>query len=277
MAFLDTIVVATDSSAEAALAERMAGRLSSALGSELHLLTVGADEAEKVLSEARWSVEEVGGEVAEAHSRSGRVDDQILAAAEDLRANLIVVGHRGLGALKRTLVGGVSTSVVRHAHCSTLVVRDDGKHTLVPEKIVAAVDGSEESKAASDVASKVASAVGAEMHLVYAVPPIPSATYPGSVVTQGAETTLEHIRGNARGVLEAEAERIEAGGGNVVETHLVAGGQPGGEIVDAAEDLGAGFLVVGSRGLGGVKRALLGSVSESVVRHAHCSVMVVRG
>ncbi len=279
MALLDRIVVATDSSAEAALAERMAGRLSFVLGSELHLLTVGGGEAEteKTLSEARWSVEEVGGEVSGAHSRSGRVDEQILAAAEDLRANLIVVGNRGLGALKRTLMGNISVSVVRHARCSVLVARDSREHAPMPEKIMAAVDGSEESKAAANMAREVAGAVGAELHLVYAVPTIPSVTYPGTAVTKGAETTLEHVRGQARGVLAAEAGRLEAGGGTVAETHLVAGGQPDGEIVDAAEDVGAGLLVVGSRGLGAVRRTLLGSVSESVVRHAHCSVMVVRG
>jgi nucleotide-binding universal stress UspA family protein len=48
------------------------------------------------------------------------------------------------------------------------------------------------------------------------------------------------------------------------------------EIVDLAEELGAGLVVVGSRGLGGIRRALMGSVSDSVVRHAHCPVLIVR-
>ena len=48
------------------------------------------------------------------------------------------------------------------------------------------------------------------------------------------------------------------------------------EIVDLAEELDAGLVVVGSRGLGGIRRALMGSVSDSVVRHAHCPVLVVR-
>jgi nucleotide-binding universal stress UspA family protein len=47
-------------------------------------------------------------------------------------------------------------------------------------------------------------------------------------------------------------------------------------IVRLAEEIGAGLIVMGSRGLGGVRRALMGSVSDSVVRHAHCPVMVVR-
>jgi nucleotide-binding universal stress UspA family protein len=48
------------------------------------------------------------------------------------------------------------------------------------------------------------------------------------------------------------------------------------EIVALAEELGADLIVMGSRGLGGVRRALMGSVSDSVVRHAHCPVLVVR-
>ena len=47
-------------------------------------------------------------------------------------------------------------------------------------------------------------------------------------------------------------------------------------ILGVGEDVGAGLIVLGSRGLGGVKRALMGSVSDSVVRHAHCPVLVVR-
>ena len=48
------------------------------------------------------------------------------------------------------------------------------------------------------------------------------------------------------------------------------------EILAVAEQIGAGVVVIGSRGLGGLRRALLGSVSESVVRHAHCPVFIVR-
>ena len=49
-----------------------------------------------------------------------------------------------------------------------------------------------------------------------------------------------------------------------------------GLITGVAEEIGADLIVVGSRGLGGLKRALMGSVSESVVRHAHCPVLVMR-
>jgi nucleotide-binding universal stress UspA family protein len=62
----------------------------------------------------------------------------------------------------------------------------------------------------------------------------------------------------------------------VAERHLRTG-QPDKEIVRLSEELGVGTIVIGSRGLGAVRRALMGGISESVVRHAHCPVFVVRG
>ena len=75
--------------------------------------------------------------------------------------------------------------------------------------------------------------------------------------------------------MEEEAERIRASGATVARSHFRMG-RPDVEILALAEETGAGMVVVGSRGLGGVKRALMGSVSDSVVRHAHCPVLVVR-
>ena len=61
----------------------------------------------------------------------------------------------------------------------------------------------------------------------------------------------------------------------MAQSHLMMG-EAAREIIYLAEDLGAGLVVMGSRGRGGIRRALMGSVSDSVVRHAHCPVLVVR-
>jgi nucleotide-binding universal stress UspA family protein len=65
-----------------------------------------------------------GDEVAGVHARLGRPDAEIVGLAEELGAGLIVLGSRGLGTLRRALMGSVSDSVVRHAHCPVLVVRE---------------------------------------------------------------------------------------------------------------------------------------------------------
>jgi nucleotide-binding universal stress UspA family protein len=71
--------------------------------------------------------------------------------------------------------------------------------------------------------------------------------------------------------------KIEQAGGKVAQKHLrVSEHYRSEEIVGLTEEIGAGLIAMGSRGLGGVRRALMGSVSDSVVRHAHCLVLVVR-
>jgi nucleotide-binding universal stress UspA family protein len=85
----------------------------------------------------------------------------------------------------------------------------------------------------------------------------------------------EELREEARRLRDEQVEKIEAGGGSVAEAHLAVG-RPAEEIVAYAQDQGAGLIVMGSRGRGGIRRALMGSVSDSVVRYAHCPVMVVR-
>jgi nucleotide-binding universal stress UspA family protein len=79
----------------------------------------------------------------------------------------------------------------------------------------------------------------------------------------------------SRELLRKQSWRVKAAGGTVARTHLRMG-QVDLEILALAEELGVGLIVMGSRGLGGVRRALMGSVSDSVVRHAHCPVLVVR-
>ena len=79
----------------------------------------------------------------------------------------------------------------------------------------------------------------------------------------------------ARRLLGAQVKQTEADGGTVAQAHLRLG-RPDEQIVALAEEIGAGLIVMGSRGLGGLRRLLMGSVSDSVVRHAHCPVLVVR-
>jgi nucleotide-binding universal stress UspA family protein len=76
-------------------------------------------------------------------------------------------------------------------------------------------------------------------------------------------------------VLEQQVKSIEELGGAVNETHLREG-RAEEEIVKLAEEIGAGLIVLGSRGHGRLRRALMGSVSDAVVRHAHCPVTIVR-
>src|SRR5215204_6826184 len=146
--FPTKILLATDGSREAILAARTAVDLADKTGSELHVAfvlrtedapyysTMGVhtekahDEeikqmGQRLLDEQIRRVEEAGGTVAGAHFRMARLDEGILAVGEDIGTGLIVLGSRGLGGIKRALMGSVSDSVVRHAHCPVLVVRKE--------------------------------------------------------------------------------------------------------------------------------------------------------
>jgi nucleotide-binding universal stress UspA family protein len=94
--------------------------------------------------------------------------------------------------------------------------------------------------------------------------------YPGPY-----EDALREQRRHAQEVLNQQVKSIEESGGVVNETHLREGLAEE-EIVEVAEEIGAGLIVLGSRGHGRLRRALMGSVSDAVVRHAHCPVTIVR-
>jgi nucleotide-binding universal stress UspA family protein len=103
--FPTKIILATDGSEEAKLASSTATEL-----------------AKSTLDEQVQRIKEAGGEIAEAHARAGHPDTEIVGFAGKLGAGLIVMGSRGLGPLKRALMGSVSNSVVHHSPCPVLVV-----------------------------------------------------------------------------------------------------------------------------------------------------------
>jgi nucleotide-binding universal stress UspA family protein len=116
---------------------------------------------------------------------------------------------------------------------------------------------------------------GSELHVVFALETDPHFPYLGPEVPDRWKEALEEAKRKARAWVDQQVERIEAEGGRVKDAHLALG-KPDEEIVKVGEELDVGLIVLGSRGLGGINRALMGGVSDSVVRHAHCSVFVVR-
>jgi nucleotide-binding universal stress UspA family protein len=144
-----------------------------------------------------------------------------------------------------------------------------------PTKILLATDGSKEARLAAEAAAELSKDTGSEVHVAYVLPSPRELRGHHIYSEEVMRSVLEQAEGEANSFLEEQAEQIRASGGKVAETHLRAG-EPDKEIVRLSEELGAGTIVIGSRGLGAVKRALMGGVSESVVRHAHCPVFVVR-
>jgi nucleotide-binding universal stress UspA family protein len=154
--------------------------------------------------------------------------------------------------------------------------------SIFPTRILLATDGSEEAALAANTAVDIAQNTGSELHVVHARFMLPWTDYRAPETSTSSTVDVEEIEKGVGRWLEEQVEQIEAQGGKVAQSHLRLGKPTEGiitvaeEIVAVAEDIGAGLIVTGSRGLGGIRRALMGSVSDSVVRHAHCPVLVVR-
>lgn len=152
---------------------------------------------------------------------------------------------------------------------------------MVGTTILLATDGSLESEHAARTAVELSSGLNLALHVVN-VAPISSA-----YAAQGALSVLDLVDPELEGRLRERAEReaherldeqvrkIVEVGGKVAEAHSMVG-RPDVEIIRLAEELDAGIVVVGDHGTGPFKRDALGSVSDSVVRHATCPVLIVR-
>jgi nucleotide-binding universal stress UspA family protein len=150
--------------------------------------------------------------------------------------------------------------------------------SIFPTKILLATDGSEEAQLALSTAVDQANSTDSELHVVTVGPwnPDPAyATHEASFRWQTYEEVIEAIGKEARDILDQQVRKIEEAEGSVQEAYLRRGRKDQ-EIVHLSEEIGAGLIVMGSRGRGGVRRALMGSVSDSVIRHAHCPVLMVR-
>jgi nucleotide-binding universal stress UspA family protein len=147
--------------------------------------------------------------------------------------------------------------------------------SIFPTKILLATDGSEEAHQAVQAAAELSRDTGSEVHVTYVLPSPAQLRGHHLYSREVMRSITERAEEEGSSFLKDQAEKLESSGGKVAETHLRAG-EPDKEIVKLSEELSAGAIVIGSRGLGALKRTLMGSVSESVVRHAHCPVFVVR-
>ena len=145
-----------------------------------------------------------------------------------------------------------------------------------PRSILLATDGSDEAKLAVQAAAELSKATGSEVHIAYVLPTEAGLIGPHDYTDEIRESLIERAERDSRSFLGEQAEQVRSEGGKMAETHLRAG-RPDKEIIRLARVLGVGTIVMGNRGIGAVERMLIGSVSESVVRHAHCPVYVVRG
>jgi nucleotide-binding universal stress UspA family protein len=141
-----------------------------------------------------------------------------------------------------------------------------------PTKILLATDGSEDAALALRAALDLSTRTASELHVVHAWQAFPEYSHP-SMATASDSALYER---DAQKVLFQQLDKIKDAGAIVAGAHLKRG-RAAETVTDVAQDLGAGLIVMGSRGLGPVGRLVMGSVSEGVLDLATCPVLVLRG
>ena len=251
----EKIVVGTDGSPTARVAEQVAVRIAGATQGRLTVLSVQAGEdgepARAALEGARENAERHGIQP-ETRALNGEPADAIVEFADREDADLIVVGDVGMGGPRRFRLGGVADRISHAMPCDLLIVRtsraDTTKAPPTYENVLIATDGSATADHAARTGTDLAVALGAGV----------------SLVNVGDEFM-------GRIILKDTAERL----GDVDLPTTVVKGDPGERIAEVAGEGRYDLVVVGNKGMSGRLRFLMGVVPDRVSHLASCDVLVV--
>lgn len=184
------------------------------------------------------------------------------------QATMLVVGSRGHGWLRRSLLGSVSSGLIRHAHCPVAVIHDEDMPALNPATapVVVGCDGSPVSETAVAIAFEEASFRGVPLVAInvwteLTVNEVPGIDFPAGAV-EAERVLAEQLSGWQERYPDVEVRRV------------VAAGRPADQIIEQSKS--AQLVVVGSHGRGGFTGMLLGSVSTAVVQSVQTPVIVAR-
>jgi len=279
---LDKILVCTDDSPASQGAVRAAFDLAQACGSRIFLLcaleflpyyeysqpdalgmtpTVGQDfsglreqAAREHLEQRKKEADQAGLDLEIRLQTGSPVYSEILAGADDIQPQLIIMGRRGKSGLERLLVGSVTARVIGSTPRKVLVVPRNAVLSL--SKILVATDGSPAGRVAGQLALNIAKRTGGQLTAV-------TAGY-GELDPKQAKTIVRE--------LAAEAKELD-----IPLIPLTPGGRPEDAVIQVATAKETKLIIMGSRGQTGLKRLFMGSVAERVIGQATCPVLVVKG
>ncbi|HYA11440.1 MAG TPA: universal stress protein [Thermodesulfovibrionales bacterium] len=214
-------------------------------------------EAEKLAKDEKVLIKTV--------CEEGEIYERIVDLADAENCDLIVMGRKGISGLEKVLVGSVTARVIGHTQRDVLVVP---KSTAIECKsVLFATDGSKYSEAATNRAIGFAKSYGSEFKVISVVDVTEEfmARAPGALedLVKKAKDVVEDVK------KKASSEGVKAEG-------IVREGEAYKVITDTASREKAGIIVVGSHGRTGLRRLLMGSVTEKVIGYAPCPVLVVK-
>jgi nucleotide-binding universal stress UspA family protein len=253
----DPIVVGTDGSPRAMRAVDTAGQLAQALDAPVHVVcataAIGAADwppritGQQIVAEAVETLN-ARGVTAETHLPTGDASLELVALADSERAQLLVVGNRGMTGIRRFL-GSLPNRVSHQAQCDVLIVDTESESpALAGGAVVVGTAGSEGSERVVKEGTRMASALGAELHILTTATPSES-------------------------VLAAAAAQAADGGVNAI-THG-RDGNPADALLDVAKKQEAGIIVVGSKGMQSGDRDRLGNVPDKLSHSGGASILIV--
>ncbi len=195
----------------------------------------------------------------------GEVYERIVDLADAENCDVIVMGRRGLRRIERTLIGSVTARVIGHTQRDVLVVPNGT--TVGWKTIVLATDGSKYSAAAAERAIAFAKSYGGALK-VLSVVDVPSEFY------AEAPKAVEDLIRKAKGFVADVKKQAEAA--DVPAETFVGEAEAYQAVNNLAQEQKADMIVLGSHGRTGLRRLLMGSVTEAVIGHASCPVLVVK-
>ncbi|MFC7070985.1 universal stress protein [Halobaculum lipolyticum] len=286
------IVVGTDGSEPGGAAVETAYALAAALGARVHPCTVvdpyptgqrltdlrrhraaAADLVDRLRDRA-----DRAGVDADPTVREGRPHAELTAYAAETDADLIVVGTHGRGGARRALLGSVAEKLIRTADVPVLVTHegDDAGRTWGPEsRLLVATDGSDAARPAERVGVGLAASLDARLAAVSVVDEAAALSTVGGGMLGG--DTIAAVKRALDERADRALTRVSAladdAGVDADSTVLV--GEPGAAIRDYAADTDTDLIVVGTHGRGGIRRVVIGSIAERVIRGADRPVLVV--
>lgn len=222
------------------------------------------DEAERVMADIRKAADAIGVFIRPILTE-GSPEDVILDISEENHYDLIVLGRRGKSSLEQALVGSVAAKIIARSTRDVLVVPKGA--VLGWDSLLVATDGSAVNEAACDKAVALATEYGSSLAFLSVVD-----------VTEEfqaqAPERLDAMVATARKHVEA-ARRNAAAAGVKAEAY-VREGETFRVITSFAKELASDAIIMGNRGRSGVRRLILGSITEKVIGHAPCPVLIVK-
>ena len=208
--------------------------------------------------------------------------------AKEWSADLVLVGSHGTSGLVRFLLGSVAQATLRRSPCSVEIVRKSAQDSAAAStamKILIGTDGSDCSIAAVRSVAQRPWPPGSQMRVISVVPPIVPFSFGETISVPFApvypppdlvETIEKQARDRAEEAMARARQILSEEHVKAIEANFLPVGDARQVILDQAKDWSADLIVVGSHGYRALDRFMLGSVSESVAMHAHCSVEVIR-